>query len=287
MMRDERNAARKAIQFHYDVGNRFYELWLGSRMTYSCAMWPDGKYDDDLDAAQLRKLDYHIDQSGASVANRVLDIGCGWGGLLFRCIERNPKLEQAVGLTLSAEQKSHVDTHRQSHPVDCRLENWLDHHSADPYDAVVSIGAFEHFAAPDDDRNTHLDKYREFFEFCRANLRKNGFLSLQTIAYLNMRREDSNKFMETEIFPNSDLPYLSEIVEASAGVMEITRIRNDRLDYGHTCSLWSSRLKKNLDKAVEASNQETVRRFQKYLQLSAIGFFQAKLSLLRIVARKL
>lgn len=283
---NEREQAREAIQFHYDVGNRFYELWLDSRMVYSCAMWPRGEYTDDLDAAQVRKLDFHIDQSGAVTARRMLDVGCGWGALLDRTAERNPELERAVGLTLSAEQERHIREFHKAKAVECRLENWLDHRADDPYDSIVSIGAFEHFAAPGDSRETHIAKYRMFFGFCRAHLRKGGLLSLQTIAYLNMRREDASKFMNTEIFPNADLPYLQEIIEASAGCLEIVAIRNDRLDYAHTCNLWSRRLKANRSEAIKVSDEATVLRYEKYLQQGSAGFFLGKLSLLRITARK-
>jgi cyclopropane-fatty-acyl-phospholipid synthase len=284
---NERDQVRESIQYHYDVGNRFYELWLDSRMIYSCAMWPEGDYTDDLDTAQLRKLDYHIDQSGAAKARRVLDVGCGWGGLLARCRERNPGLEQAVGLTLSAEQKKYIDEFRKTDAIDCRLEDWHDHRTNQPFDSIISIGAFEHFAAPDDGRQTRQAKYREFFEFCRSNLRKGGLLSLQTIAYLNMRREDASKFMNKEIFPNSDLPYLEEIVEASSGCFEIVALRNDRLDYAHTCKLWGRRLKANRSEAVVVSDEATVRRYEKYLQEGSVGFFLGKLSLLRITGKKL
>jgi len=283
----EREQARESIQYHYDVGNRFYELWLDSRMVYSCAMWRQDGYTDDLDTAQLCKLDYHIDQSAAAKARRVLDVGCGWGGLLARCRERNPELEQAVGLTLSAEQKKYIDQFRKADAIDCRLEDWHDHRASEPYDSIVSIGAFEHFATPDDSREIRRAKYREFFEFCRSNLRKGGILSLQTIAYLNMKREDASKFMNTEVFPNSDLPYLQEIVEASSGCLEIVALRNDRLDYAHTCKLWSRRLKVNRSEAVAASDEATVLRYEKYLQEGSVGFFLGKLSLLRITERKL
>jgi len=282
----ERERAKEAIQYHYDVGNRFYRLWLDPRMIYSCAMWDNGDYSGDLETAQLRKLDYHIDQSGASTARRVLDVGCGWGGLLARCLERNPKLESAVGLTLSAEQADHC---RETLPpsVECRLENWQDHQAAAPYDSIISIGAFEHFAAPGDSRETRIAKYRAFFEFCRSNLRKGGRLSLQSIAYLNMRREDASRFMNTEIFPDSDLPYLQEIVEASSGCMEIVAVRNDRLDYAHTCNLWGRRLKAHRLEAVQASDEPTVARYEKYLLEGSVGFFQGKLCLLRITEKKL
>ena len=281
----ERERAKEAIQFHYDVGNQFYRLWLDSRMIYSCAMW-DGGYDGDLETAQLRKLDYHIDQADASSARRVLDVGCGWGGLLARCAERNPTLDGAVGLTLSAEQARHC---KENLPalIDCRLEDWRDHKADVPYDSIISIGAFEHFAAPGDSQETRIAKYRAFFEFCRANLRKGGRLSLQTIAYLNMRRDQASKFMNTEIFPDSDLPYLQEIVEASAGCLEIVAVRNDRLDYAHTCNLWNRRLKARRVEAVQASDETTVLRYEKYLQQGSVGFFQGKLSLLRITEKKL
>jgi cyclopropane-fatty-acyl-phospholipid synthase len=282
----ERENAKRAIQLHYDVGNRFYRLWLDTRMIYSCAMWPEGEYDSDLEAAQVRKLDYHIDRAGAASARRLLDVGCGWGGLLSRCLERNPKLETGVGLTLSAEQARYCNETITSSAIDCRLEDWRDHKAEGTYDSIISIGAFEHFGAPGDSRETRIAKYRAFFDFCRSNLRKGGRLSLQTIAYLNMRREDASTFMNTEIFPDADLPYLEEIVTASAGCLEIVSVRNDRLDYAHTCSLWARRLKANRRAAFEASGEATVARFEKYLLEGSVGFFQGKLSLLRITERK-
>jgi cyclopropane-fatty-acyl-phospholipid synthase len=283
----ERERAKEAIQFHYDVGNSFYALWLDKRMIYSCAMWPDVQFDGDLETAQLRKLDYHIDAAGAATALRVLDVGCGWGALLARCAERNSNLEAGVGLTLSAEQARYCSDTLPLPPIECRLENWQDHRATAPYDSIISIGAFEHFAAPGDNREARIAKYKAFFEFCRDNLRKGGRLSLQTIAYLNMRREDASEFMNTEIFPDSDLPYLEEIAASSAGTLEILTVRNDRLDYAHTCNHWARRLKANRAAAIEASNEATVNKFEKYLLEGSAGFFLGKLSLLRITEKKL
>jgi cyclopropane-fatty-acyl-phospholipid synthase len=284
---NERLRAVEAIQFHYDVGNDFYALWLDPRMVYSCALWDGTIAADDLAGAQLAKLDYHLDQIGIEQASTLLDVGCGWGAMLGRAVERNPDLASAVGLTLSQEQCDHVQrlALRQPH-IGASLQNWLDHQPAAPYDGIISVGAFEHFATPQDTADTRMEKYRDFFRFCSNNLKKGGALSLQSIAYLNMARSNANQFMENEIFPNADLPYLSEIVAACEGIMEITVVRNDRLDYARTCSLWLQGLRAQREAAIALAGSATVARFEKYLALSSVGFHQAKICLIRMTARK-
>lgn len=281
----DRATARRAIEHHYDVGNEFYALWLDAGMSYSCAMWPEEQHDIDLDSAQLRKLDYHLAESKALSAERILDIGCGWGAMLQRLRQRSEVLTHAAGLTLSAEQAAHV-TRLGLASVEVAIENWLDHRPAKPYDAMISIGAFEHFATPQDTLTQKRQKYRQFFEFARDNLSKRGRLSLQTIAYLNLDRSQASEFMEQEIFPNADLPTLGDIVEAASGVLEIVRVRNDRLDYARTCDLWARRLKANRERAVELVGQATVKKYERYLQLSSLGFFMEKICLLRLTMQR-
>src|SRR5712671_4640805 len=96
-------ASQDAIAHHYDVGNDFYAMWLDPTMTYSCALWDDAA---DLHAAQLAKIDYHIAQARAHGADRVLDIGCGWGPTLHRLVSVGG-VRNAVGLTLSKEQAAY------------------------------------------------------------------------------------------------------------------------------------------------------------------------------------
>jgi hypothetical protein len=103
----KRGGTAAAIQHHYDVSDAFYALWLDPTLTYSCALWQDGDDADDLAAAQLRKLDYHLACAGAPRARRILDIGCGWGSLLERALMQ-PHIETATGLTLSATQFAHI-----------------------------------------------------------------------------------------------------------------------------------------------------------------------------------
>ena len=122
-------ATARAIQHHYDLSNEFYQLWLDPGMVYSGAKWADG---DDLERAQLRKLDHHVEQARARGAARILEIGCGWGTMLEHLTCRNG-VAHAVGLTLSAAQKDYIEA-RQVPSAEVRLESWADHYPGEKYD---------------------------------------------------------------------------------------------------------------------------------------------------------
>ncbi|MDN5916896.1 MAG: cyclopropane-fatty-acyl-phospholipid synthase family protein [Pseudonocardia sp.] len=271
--------ARAAVQYHYDVGNAFYDLWLDDTRTYSCAL-RDGP-DDTLEAAQERKLAFHLDAIGADRAASVLDIGCGWGSVLER-LALTHRVPRSVGLTLSEEQASFVAA--RGHPgVEARVQDWRDHQPDGAYDGIVSIGAFEHFARPDDTVAEKVARYREFFLRCRDWLTPDGTLSLQTIAYANMSRDDASGFMQREVFPHADLPTLSEIAAAAEGVFEIRSVHNGRLDYAWTCEQWARRLRARRAEATALVGPDTVARYERYLKLSALGFRMGKIGLLRLV----
>ncbi|MFC0451219.1 class I SAM-dependent methyltransferase [Rhodococcus jostii] len=272
--------AATAIRHHYDVGNSFYRLWLDSSLTYSCAI-PDGA-DDALDAAQDRKLQFHLDAIAAASATRVLDIGCGWGAMLKRLSDSG--VERAVGLTLSDEQAAYVRS-RDYRGVDVRIENWLDYEPDAHFDGIVSIGAFEHFAKPDDSVVEKVRVYRDFFDRCRGWLHEDGMMSLQTIAYANMSRDSANQFVQQDIFPNADLPTFAEIATAAEGIFEIQAVHNGRLDYAWTCEEWARRLRRHRTDAVDLVGADVVARYEHYLKLSALGFRMGKICLLRIVLR--
>ena len=271
-------AAASAIRHHYDVGHDFYRLWLDDSMTYSCALWEGD--DDTLEAAQERKLRLHLDAIRADEAGSVLDVGCGWGSLLRR-LTQDHGVERAVGLTLSDDQAAVVE--RAGYPgVEVRTESWTDYEPDAPFDGIVSIGAFEHFATPDDSPAERARVYRAFFERCRGWLTDDGALSLQTIAYANMARADASEFIQREIFPDADLPTLAEIATAAEGVFETRWLRNDRLHYARTLEEWGRRLRRRRDEAIELVGPEIVARYERYLKHSAFGFRMGKLCLLRI-----
>jgi len=271
-----------AISHHYDVATDFYRLWLDNSLTYSGALWKDAH--DSLESAQARKLDFHITQVGGRNLKRVLDVGCGWGSLLTRLVDVH-NVRHVVGLTLSQAQADWIAG--LSRPeLDCRLEGWLDHKPDAPYDAIISIGAFEHFARAGLEPSLKLASYREFFQRCYDWLNPSGRLALQTIAYGNLSRADLNRFIAADIFPESDLPTLAEIAIASQGLFEITSHRNDREHYERTTREWLRRLRANRHLAVPLVGDLVFERYAKYLSLFTIGFHTGRMHLLRITFQR-
>ena len=283
-------ASAEAIQSHYDLSNRFYGLWLDDQMLYSGAFYE--RDDDSLELAQLRKLDYHIGQARAQNVRRLLDIGCGWGA----CIKRatgHAGVEHATGLTLSRAQAEYAHAH-VSPRVDVRVENWQDHVPEAPYDAIISIGAFEHFARIDYDDAQKVAVYKEFFRRCQEKfLKPGGYMSLQTFAYGSVRdrrqaiRESATEFLAQEIFRETDPPTLANIAEAVRTHFEVVQLRNDREHYARTLRCWMERLKSRRAEAVAEVGEEAVERYERYLQYSFIGFQTGRLDLYRVTLRRL
>ena len=273
-------ASIEAIRHHYDAGNEFYQLWLDPSLTYSCACWADTDADDDLESAQMRKLDYHITQARAEGADRVLDVGCGWGSLTRRLVERH-RVHHAVGLTLSQAQFEWLGRHSDDR-IEIRLENWFDHRPERPYDALLAVASFEAFASPHLSRAQRINAYSDFFARCHQWLVPGGRMSMQTIAWGSASRRASSGFIEREIFPDSDLPTLEEIAAATSGYFETVLVRNDRIDYERTALVWFTRLRRIRPQAVALVGENVVRRYEKYLKLARIAFHTGKLHLYRI-----
>jgi cyclopropane-fatty-acyl-phospholipid synthase len=274
-------ASPEAIQNHYDVGNEFYRLWLDRTSTYSCALWEG---EDDLEAAQFRKLDFHIQQARASGAVRVLDIGSGWGSLLGR-LSGEHRVGQSVGLTLSQEQCDWVRSLGLPN-VDVRLESWQDHTPAAPYDAIVSIGAFEHFARMGISEADKVADYRSFFQRCHGWLKPDACMSLQTITYENFDESKPNAFV-ADIFPESDLPRLAQIMKASQGLFEVVALRQDGAQYERTLKCWLFNLKERRQEALALVGEAGVKRYEKYLAMFAVAFHVGAMNLARISFRRI
>ncbi|HET9689996.1 MAG TPA: cyclopropane-fatty-acyl-phospholipid synthase family protein [Acidimicrobiales bacterium] len=278
-------ATQAAIEHHYDVGADFYRLWLDPRMVYSCALWPDA-LDDDLAAAQLAKLDWHAASARADGAGRVLDVGCGWGAMLAR-LRGAHGVGHAVGLTLSSDQAA-LAAAGDDPGIEIRLEDWRDHRPTAPYDAIVSIGAFEHFARLDLDDAARTAVYRQWFDACRSWLAPGGRVSLQTIAYEDFDPATGSEaaFFSEEIFPESSLPCLRQIVTASEPGFRVLAVRSDADHYAHTLLLWQRRLEDAKQAAVDLVGRDTYRRYVRYLRLSRAMFERRVCTLYRITLER-
>lgn len=282
-----RGASTAAIQRHYDLSDDFFALWLDERRIYSCAMWSP---DSTLEQAQLAKLDYHIAGARAAGKDRVLDVGCGWGALLSHMTEVHA-VDHAVGLTLSQAQFDYVNAAGDD-SVDVRLENWTQHVPERPYDAIISIGAFEHFADYGMSRAERIDAYRRFFSRCNEWLLKGGRLALQTIIKGNnttMSRTTVNDllFIIDKIFNESELPWLSEILEASERFFDPVSIRNDAADYAWTCAVWRHRLNEQREAAEAMVGAEIVADYLRYLTAARDAFAQHHTGLVRTVFERI
>jgi cyclopropane-fatty-acyl-phospholipid synthase len=269
-------ASPEAIQAHYDVGNGFYRLWLDPTLTYSCALW-EGE-DDTLEAAQLRKLAWIAEPALARGAKSVLDIGCGWGGMLDYLSRHG--VEHGVGLTLSQEQYDYVRSLCLP-GVEVRLDSWRDHRPEAPYDAIVSVGAFEHFADQDLTDEQRAGVYRDFFETCHGWLKPGAPLSLQTIAYGPVVARAGRELF-FEYFPESDLPRPHEIFKACDGLFDVTDFRNDREHYSRTLRAWHRNLRAQREAAIAEVGEEKMEFYKRYLGVSAMMFGARNTVLLRL-----
>jgi cyclopropane-fatty-acyl-phospholipid synthase len=269
-------ASPEAIQAHYDVGNGFYRLWLDPTLTYSCALWAGD--DDTLEAAQRRKLAWIAEPAIARGARSVLDIGCGWGGMLAHLSAGG--VEHGTGLTLSQEQFDYVSA-LAIPGVEVRLDSWRDHRPKQPYDAIVSVGAFEHFSDLDLSEERRMAIYRDFFQACHGWLTPGAPLVLQTIAYGPVPALAGRELF-LDYFPESDLPRPHEIFKACDGLFEVTDFRNDREHYIRTLKAWHRNLRAQRDAAVAEVGEEKVEFYKRYLGASAMMFAARNTVLLRL-----
>jgi len=278
---DKYGGSAEGIRHHYDISNEFWGLMLGPAFTYSAAIY-ESPYDDH-ESAQNRKIEWHLTSAGVAQGSSLLEVGCGWGTLLRR-VSHMPNIKRCVGLTLSNAQAEHLQS-LEFPNTEIRVENWAVYDPKEKFDSIISIGAFEHFAKPDETVEEKLGVYRDFFERCHRWLNPFGCMSLQTISFGSMKREDASSFMNTEIYPESDLPYLGDIVAAVEGIFEIVAVRNDRLDYARSYDAWLVNLRRRRTEAVAMVGEEQVRRFERFFKLGSIGFRMGKLGLLRLCLR--
>jgi cyclopropane-fatty-acyl-phospholipid synthase len=278
-------ASAEALKHHYDLGNDFFELWLDRGLSYTCALWGS---DDGLESAQARKIEYLIDAAGATGAERVLDVGCGWGGTMRRLIDAHG-VNEAAGVTLSPAQRAYIEAWDDPRcPV--YLTDWADHAPDEPYDAIIAAGVLEHAVKFGKRRSAKVAAYRTFMTKMHALLHEGGGLALQTIAKGNVKLDqeafEDLAFISTDIFPESDVPRLSEVAHAAEKLFEIKAVRNDREHYTRTCAEWLRRLESRRDEAAAIVGDDVVEQYVRFLRASRRQFERGQLMLLRFTMRR-
>ena len=209
----------------------------------------------------------------------MLDIGSGWGSLMIRGAARFPQAS-FTGLTLSIDQKRYVDEQNIAN-VSQRLVDWRDFSDAGKFNAIICIGALEHFASPGLQGQQRIAIYRDFFKTVRSLLKPGGALSLQFISFDRMQEPEFPQFITERIWPNSMLPRSFEPLAAADRVLRLVHLRNDGYDYGKTCRLWSDRLASKMDAAMALIGGERAQEYLRYLKMSAAAFESQSFALTR------
>lgn len=275
-------ASEEAIRAHYDLGNAFFRLWLDQNMVYSAARWTDcGSQAASLEEAQLWKMDWHLDAAGVAPGHHLLDVGAGWGGLMRRAVEMRGAAG-AVGLTPSDEQASWIGAGAGELPLRVIRKTWQEATFEKPFEAIVSIGALEHFARPDLRPDDRRQLYEEFFRFCSRNLVPGGRVSLQFISWLNIREGTENANLPTELFPDSALPHVPEVLQALSPRFHVMALENCPSDYSRTLQAWLNAINENRDALIALEGKDQVKRFIRGFRRFILGFEAGTLGLVRI-----
>lgn len=263
---------RQSVGFHYDVSNDFYRLWLDPRMVYSCAYF--GGADDTLAAAQEAKLDLLCRKLRLKSGDRLLDVGCGWGGLALYAAQHYGV--EVTGVTLSLPQaEAAAERARKAGLADrVRIER-MDYRELEPdgpFDAIVSVGMSEHVG------RDHLGAY---FGKLRDLLRPRGVLLNHAIGQgARPRRASGPSFIDSYVFPDGDIPAIPVVLAAaeSAG-LEIRDVENLREHYCLTLRHWVRRLEASHAQALQFVEESTYRIWRLYMAASAHGFDRGYLSI--------
>ncbi len=280
--RHTRSRDRKNIQYHYDVSNEFYGLWLDKRRVYSCAYFRDPAM--TLEQAQEAKLDHICRKLALKPGERFLDIGCGWGGLILWAAENYGV--NAVGITLSDNQHDHVKEEIRKRGlegrVEVRLMDYRDVPEAGGYDKIASVGMFEHVG------RAHITDY---FKKINSLLKPGGLVMNHgiTSASLTSRGLGSgiSEFIDDYVFPGGELEHISEVMQhAVSGGLECLDAENLRPHYGRTLWEWVSRLEAHDEKARELIGEKKYRVWRIYMAGSAYAFDNGWLELWQVLAGK-
>ncbi len=284
----------QATRFHYNVGNEFYALWLDHQMQYSCGYFPTGS--EDLDTAQSRKLEHICRKLHLKPGEKLLDIGCGWGGLAMYAAQNYEA--SVVGVTLSDKQAAYaqakVEALGLSRQVSIQMSDYRSLASAS-FDKIASVGMFEHVG------ESHLPEY---FEHVFQLLKPGGLFlnhgisrraqasdlpmvkgmkpdrrAASVSSYFEGKVLGLGSFSQHYIFPDGELVPVSEAnLIAEAAGFELRDVEDLREHYALTLRNWVNRLEEHHAEASALVSEPVYRTWRLYMSLSAVQFERAQIS---------
>lgn len=265
------------ISAHYDVGNDFYELFLGDAMTYTCAYYPS--QGASLDEAQENKHRLVFEKLRLKEGDRLLDIGCGWGGMARYAGRRGVKV---IAVTLSKEQadwgKEAVRREGLEDLVEIRFQDYRDVPETG-FDAISSIGLLEHVG---------VKNYAEYFDYLSGKLRVGGLMLNHCITYPDNHKTPKGGFINRYIFPDGELTGSGTVIRKMQDHgFEVLHEENLRHDYQHTLHDWCENLKANWERAVELVGLPTAKLWGMYMAGSEWGFEHNVVQLHQVLGVKL
>lgn len=266
--------AEANARFHYDRGNDFFRLWLDPSLTYSCAYFRTEQ--DDLATAQTQKRELICRKLDLKPGQTLLDVGCGWGSLLFHAMERYGV--RGVGVTPSRKQAAYIEAEagrrKCADKLTLEVADWRSVRGA--YDRVVSVGMYEHVG------RAHG---REFFQAWSRWLKPGGTSVLHTIG--GMVGIPADPWMGTHIFPGTYLPSLAELAAHAASVgLVVADVEDLWRHYALTLAAWSRNFARARGEIVRLTNEHFARTWWLYLNASEASFRTGRILLWQMVLTK-
>jgi cyclopropane-fatty-acyl-phospholipid synthase len=251
----KRDRAFQIGERHYDIGNDLYEAMLDRRMIYSCGYWDSAT---TLDSAQEAKLELIFKKLGLTSGQRVLDVGCGWGGALQ--LAATQYHIEGVGITVSQAQAELARKRCEGLPIVILLKDYRELNST--FDRIFSIGMFEHVG---------VKNYRTYMEIMNKSLRPDGRFLLHSIGSVNATNH-SDTWIVKYIFPNSMLPSQLQITQALEGLFTIDGWQRIGTHYEPTLLAWRDNFEKHWPTLKATRDERFYRMWRFYLSVSAAAF---------------
>jgi cyclopropane-fatty-acyl-phospholipid synthase len=274
-----KHADARAIEFHYDVSNDFYALFLDRRMVYTCAYYrrPDG----DLDQAQEDKLDLVCRKLRLAPGERLLDIGCGWGSLVVWAAENYGVRAQGVTLSRAQAEYGQAWIRRLGLEDRARVDHldYRDLPRATRFDKIAAVGVIEHLG---------IRNYPGYFARVHEMIEPGGlFLNHGITHEKDWKRSSQTEFLERHVFPNGEMDNVSHILDVlERARFEILDVESLRAHYARTTKQWVERLQANAERARALVGERTYRTWVAYLASSSVGFTRGNLGLYQVVAAR-